>query len=633
MRIANIDISIKKLIFLIIMFSFFVTSNTYAFLFLQENINFDLATAGCLEVNYSAQEINTAELVTTTNYLEGAHTIVSLSKDEDCQIYTEASIYIHTNDTITAPINDIRALKYKVLLGDLVLSEGVITKVVDKDTKLATVELTNEVKNYDIYVWIDSELSQGAYHETTYSGYIYAESVQSSTLGIPNVPELTEGLVPVMYDESISNWVVGDITNLNSSYEWYDYENKKWANAVLVNDTLRANLSVDANGAYVPGQVVGDTESEGVLAFYVWIPRFKYKVWNINKVADSTQYGYDAYNNGIDIVFENGSQTTGTINCSYDFAVIDGGLSETCDGSNGDYYTHPAFTFGNSGSKQLNGFWFGKFELSSQNTTSNDGGGSSTTSIPRILPSVYSWKRNSISEYFYVVKQMQKENNIYGLSTDLNVVDTHLITNMEWGAVAYLTNSKYGSCTNGTCAEVGLNACENLKTGCGPIELGNNSITSTTCNEYNSTLGLTSSTTGNIYGVYDMNGGAYEYVMGNTSLSSGKYEYNAGEDASNNFEYNELNKKYLITYAYGTTNKDQIAYNRGRLGDATSEVVTASGYTWYDDWGYFTYKARPWFLRGDYIDDTTGAGVFAFDFFTGAEGWSGVSSRASLVVY
>ena len=37
-----------------------------------------------------------------------------------------------------------------------------------------------------------------------------------------------------------------------------------------------------------------------------------------------------------------------------DFTVTDGSLSEKCNGSNGEYYTHPAFTFGNT---KLNGFW------------------------------------------------------------------------------------------------------------------------------------------------------------------------------------------------------------------------------------------------------------------------------------
>ena len=58
---------------------------------------------------------------------------------------------------------------------------------------------------------------------------------------------------------------------------------------------------------------------------------------------------YSAETKGIDIVFEKGTETTGTITCTYSFATPSssaGSPNETCTGANGDYYTHPAFTFG-----------------------------------------------------------------------------------------------------------------------------------------------------------------------------------------------------------------------------------------------------------------------------------------------
>ena len=48
----------------------------------------------------------------------------------------------------------------------------------------------------------------------------------------PNAPALTDALIPVIYNESTSKWVKADSTNNNKS--WYDYDEKKWANAVLV---------------------------------------------------------------------------------------------------------------------------------------------------------------------------------------------------------------------------------------------------------------------------------------------------------------------------------------------------------------------------------------------------------------
>lgn len=86
---------------------------------------------------------------------------------------------------------------------------------------------------------------------------------------------------------------------------------------------------------------------------------------------------------------------------------------------------------------------------------------------------------------------------MYGFNTlNRTILDTHLSKNREWAALAYLTQSKYGLCNSNLCNELLKN--ETLITG------GNNYIEN-----------VSESTTGNIYGVYDINGGAEEFVMGN----------------------------------------------------------------------------------------------------------------------
>ena len=424
-------------------------------------------------------------------------------------------------------------------------------------------------------------------------------------------------------------------TVYDTPYVWYNYNNKQWANAVLVSESNRQKYLSDE-----PGTEIAE---EDILAFYVWIPRFKYKVWNINKVIGTQSY--NAQTTGIDIVFESGTSSTGTISCTYSYAAPSstaGSPNETCTGSNGDYYTHPAFTFGD---QELKGFWMGKFELSSSNpaTGTSRGGGTSTSLTPRILPNVTSWRNNTVSNYWKVIYDMQTSNNIYGLPTSRTNADSHMLTNMEWGAVAYLTNSKYGRCTNGSCTEVSINgAWDNsdggsnyytyytTKTGCGPISSGSTSY-GTTCNAYNTILGQTASTTGNITGVYDMSGGAEEYVMGNVSSSNGTtYTYYAS-GAGSNFTYSINTAKYLIPYAYGTTYNDQTAYNRGRLGDATSEVVSKVQYGWYNDYASFPNSSNSWFRRGGTFYNSSFAGPFYFSTNAGT-GSSNYSGRAALLV-
>ena len=442
-----------------------------------------------------------------------------------------------------------------------------------------------------------------------------------------NYPELTDALIPVVYNGS--NWVKADVTSSTSTYGWYDYDQKKWANAVLVTDTNRSTYQSASAGT-----TIADAD---ILAFYVWIPRYKYKVWNINKVIGTDSY--NAQTTGIDIVFEDGTSSTGTISCTYSYTAPSstaGSPNETCTGSNGDFYTHPAFTFGN---QELTGFWMGKFELSSSNpaTGSSYGGGNTTSLTPRILPNVTSWRNNTVSNYWKVIYDMQTSNNTYGLPTSRTNADSHMITNMEWGAVAYLTNSKYGRCTNGSCTEVSMNGYGEKSnyttmTGCGPISSRSTSY-GTTCNAYNTTLGQTASTTGNITGVYDMSGGSNEYVMGNISKSNGtSYTYYAS-GAGTNFTYSTNTAKYLIPYAYGTTYNDQTAYNRGRLGDATSEVVKSSRGIegWYDDYALFPCSSSSWFRRGgDFMSSIT-AGPFYFDSNAGTSNRY-YSSRVALLV-
>ncbi len=362
------------------------------------------------------------------------------------------------------------------------------------------------------------------------------------------------------------------------------------------------------------GTTIADAD---ILAFYVWIPRYKYKVWNMSKqIGNST---YDAYNTGIDIVFEDGTSTTGTISCTYNFNVdpSNGGinltneLAENCtDPSSTRYYTHPAFTFGD---QELKGFWMGKFELSSETADV----GNTTSLTPRILPNVTSWRGNTVSDFWKVIYDMQTSNNIYGLPTSRTNADSHMITNMEWGAVAYLTNSKYGRCTDGSCTEVTINNCSFFTTGIG-ADAEADSSSSTTCttaaNKYNGAKGALASTTGNITGVYDMSGGAHEHTMGNaSSKKSTTYTYYAAA-AGSNFTYSTDTAKYITTYAYGTTTNDQTAYNRARLGDATSEVVLSTETGWNGD---NVYVSSIWFNRGGAIRNGASAGIFFTHFSNG----------------
>ena len=444
-----------------------------------------------------------------------------------------------------------------------------------------------------------------------------------------NKPNLDNGnLIPVYYDNSEEVWKKADVNNKNNS--WYNYNMKKWANAVIV-DTSKKNTYQSAD----VGTTITDSD---IIAFYVWIPRYKYRVWNMNRQggAEST-YAYPAYSKGIQIEFEQGTTSTGNVRCEYDIETQESSttLSDNCyynngttpikitdantyfTGNNEAWYTHPAFTFGTDSDKEKSGIWVGKFE------TGN------TTSIPKILPDIKSLKAQNLSTQFTVSKQFQ----LY-LSAKM---DTHLITNLEWGAVTYLMHSIYGLCNGTTCQGMYINNSSDSYTGRSggaiagstTLNLANvypNDTTETTQynkNGYytykgyfidyngnittNKDVSKISSTTGNITGIYDMNGGSYEYVMANmVDTSYNFYPASAGDNWNGS---TTLDSKYYNSYSYGTSYNNTLAFNRARLGDATAEVLgskTSATGSWKIGSGttgassYFLYNTSPWYDRGGY---------------------------------
>lgn len=405
-------------------------------------------------------------------------------------------------------------------------------------------------------------------------------------------------------DEDISNFYndnieVNDDTNLIMYYNFMD--------------------SIDIPN----GTVISDSKEDGTLAFFTWIPRYKYKVWNIEKKSSQYSYTldngseYNAYNKGIDIIFESNTNSTGKINCNYKINNTDTGiyiddftnnitLSEVCNGNNGEYYTHPAFNFANA----KTGFWISKFEISG------------SLEEPNSLPDSISTTA-SIGESFDASFRITN-NNLYGI-TNSNLT-SHILKNSEWGAVAYLTHSIYGLCDGYSCEDVNLNNSESFYTGrsLGQV-LNSGSVSSNKYGNYNyegyqinedtgdnnsnikqSTI---SSTTKNVYGVYDLAGGRSEYVMG---LS---VDVNGSIPASTVNYLDNLDKYYYDLYSYGNDFNTNLAYNRSILGDATGELVLNEGIDnglWYNQFNNFLNTSLEIFTRGGTATNIEKSGLFSF---------------------
>ena len=369
-------------------------------------------------------------------------------------------------------------------------------------------------------------------------------------------PELKDNLVAVTINTD------GTVKKADLYSEWYNYTNKTWANAVLLN----------GNDTYSAGDTIVE---DAIKAYYVWIPRYKYQIFYDGVNATTKQL--------INIEFEN-----------KDVAKSNGNTI-------GSWLTHPAFTFGDT---ELNGIWVGKFELTGDTTN------------PTIKPNVKSLRNQNVNTLFATTQK---------LSTN-----SSMLKNMEWGAIAYLTTSIYGQGLN----EVRINNSSTYITGCA-ASIENGSAYNGCEKAYNTTTGYLASTTGNISGIYDMSGGAWEYVMAvledslnsNTPSSGYSTQYNSGFSGKNLNDGTTTTvvsfpiSKYYDIYKYGTSNSDLTRYH---IGDATTETKR-----WNEDYTYFVYSSTPWFLRGGRYGDGTSAGVFAFSSDYG-HAYSDRSARAVL---
>ncbi len=415
---------------------------------------------------------------------------------------------------------------------------------------LCTNTFTNatETHEYSLTSWISAKTNifeSGTTHQTIIGGTVKfkvsVETVEITNLDTSgaNKPVLASNMIPVYYDEANSVWKKADKNNSQKDYRWYSYSSTgeykgMWANAVTVKE---ANRQTYLNAT--PGTTIS---MDDITTMWVWIPR-------VNAVTPSNYNGgTQSKPNAIDVTFVKQNET-----------AID------------------AFTFGN---KELSGFWYGKFEIGGSLASSCT---NETCNVSNIVvkPNVSSLRSQKVSSFFYASRSMEQAGNSFGFVN--SEVDTHMSKNNEWGAVAYLTQSIYGRCTSSTtCTEVGINNNSSYITGYGAPAGSSSSVTNGT---YNTALGKDASTTGTIYGIYDMSGGAYEYVMG---------VYNNAKSSSG---FNSL--------------PDEKYYNNYTGSSYTGHALTETK-RWYGDNDGFVSASYPWFARGGYYGAGGVTGVFYF---------------------
>ena len=525
-----------------------------------------METSGTKQINYA---------LAITNIEEG-----TTLKSDKVKIYLEKEGKV-VNNFETNKGKTIESFKNKYVEG-LIDSYAIYQDILT---------ISNKTHHYTLTAWIDESYILPIKNETTTSKQTNEETykfkvkvvgvdtpitieekstVSSLDTSGANKPVLASNMIPVYYDETSGVWKKADKDNKDNNNRWYSYESSgeykgMWANAVTVKDTNRQTY-LNAT----PGTTISMND---ITTMWVWIPRF-------NAVTPNNYNGgTKAKPNAIDVTYAKQNEP-----------AID------------------AFTFGN---KELSGFWYGKFETGhatlASNTTKNNLGCSNETCSNAngiiIKPNVTSLQYNNLSNFFFASRSMEQTGNSFGFIKD--EVDTHMSKNNEWGAVAYLTQSIYGRCTDSTtCAAVGINNNKNTITGYGAPAGSNDSATN---GAYNTTLGKDASTTKNIYGIYDMAGGSYEFVMGIFADTNGKPR--SGYTIGSNSGFTGMLSDGT-TYT-GIAFPDSKYYNLYTGSSYTGHALTETQ-DWYGSFAFFADKSQPCFYRGGGYNMSLSAIIFNF---------------------
>ena len=490
-----------------------------------------------------------------------------------------------------------------------ILIDGATTGKITVDGKDFYVDGNGNVLDYDGPKGTDTPEKST---ETTISrsnGTIDVVFLQNTSYAVsqtPNAPALDNTMVPVKYNTETKNWNVCS----KDDAEWYNYEvqssttesggSSKWANVMLTDDIVVEKDGTTYDTSAIKNLLTGNNlqtivgatiTTEG--SMLVWVPRYAYRITYKNSSGEVL-----GYSDSRGIVTKDGKTPS-----SYQTPTTSINVNGSIGSTKYEYYRpHPAFeTDLDQGgwSQRLTGIWVGKFEATG--STSEVTSKSSLSSLRSITIGTM-W-------------QSAKDN--FKAKTS----ESHMMKNSEWGAVAYLTESKYGRNTTA----VTRNTDSGYYTG-----------GASTVGAYKDNI--LQSTTGNVYGIYDTVGGAYEYVASYIANNQQAYGYqfasNAGTSGSKNDK--EESTKYATVYKYNTTSdtiQNNYDLNLNKVfGDGITETSTSGigASSWHSANSSFVDTSYPFFVRGG-IYNTSYAGSFYFTRNRGGDG-SGIGFRPVCVV-
>ncbi len=536
---------------------------------------------------------------------------------------------------------------------------------------------------------------------------------------------MDSNMIPVVYAGNTTSpaWAKADTSN-STAANWYDYTSHQWANAVTVTSSTLASYKSAAPGTIIP--------EADIMSYWVYIPRYAYNVqrYSVENDPTTTQTPWD-------IKFQKATEAKLTAQANNASGLYTNNVSAA-----NRWQTHPAFTYG---STELNGIWLGKYETGDTwGFCTHDGNancgvsqvGIARAARARIKPDMSPMTMQRIAYQYQTAQGMLATNNLTAATTRLSVSK-----DSEWSAATYLSNSRfgiyasynttnpsqspayypleYGDPTPGTTVpsanKVWNNALCNegrdagnqcsgslttpatssatalTQTGYGPagtVAAPTDSFTNAASDagsRYYTLRGMLASTTHNVYGLYDMAGGVWEYNMSVYTNASGvpysgsgvlnpTYPCNSGflfnggaifgggtgncGAGSNNtdpsininnaapWNYTAPSGNYVagagsrakspmldfydggqFTNNHPHTNFNQCDFKscggRGLHETLTKKTLSTSDSvaSWNGDHSYFVYADYPWSIRGGHVNNGAAAGVWSVSRAYGLGHW------------
>ena len=484
-----------------------------------------------------------------------------------------------------------------------------------------------------------------------------------------NSPKLVSGMTPIMFTEPSSEETEKTIALGESGFEennWYNYEEKRWANVKLEDGSMFVWIPRFAYKINSTDNTIDVRFLEGTSDTYYddeGNPQKALRVTSKDEVADTTSnyYVHPAFTNESSIDYANGGwdkELTGIWVAKFEAGYASGNNSATPVQSNVTYTQNDSWVANvEAGTSNSNG----GATLDARNWLDGIYGEKETKiSYPTFQGITYSMNYININDAYNISRALTESGNPYGLSSS---TDSHLMKNSEWGAVAYLGWSKYGAdktemYVNNISLDSGgqkrtevagksgvdsvyvVTGLTTGKTNEGKKVILESDIESinnrTGDNETNTVFawdqetGQKSSTTLNIYGVFDMSGGLWERIAGYVANGNSNLKTYGRSLAYDGEDLKTTSTKYTTVYPHDTnsdnteieensTNLDAASnanypLNTKIYGDIIRETSTmgTGSYSWNGDYSIFFGLYNPFAYRGGNFSHGSSAGSFAF---------------------